>query len=117
MTGPNDASESGWAQIEALLDEEISRLPPELQAPILLCCLNQRTQSEAALQLGLSAATLWGRLASACEALRVRLAQRGRHISSDDLALVLSQRAGSTAVSDETVRSIVRLVKNSVKNP
>ena len=111
MTALNGRPESRWAEIEALLDEEVSKLPAELKAPIVLCCLNQRTQSEAALQLGVSAGALWGRLTSACEALRVRLAQRGHEISAEGLMLLLSERAGSTTVSDQTVQAIVRLAK------
>lgn len=112
MSARDDAPESNWAEIESVLDEEVSKLPPELQAPILLCCLNQRTQSEAALQLGLSAGALWARLTTACEALRVLLERRGQTISAQDLTMLLSERAGSDHVSDEIVKAIVRLAKN-----
>ncbi len=111
MTVPDGAPESSWARIEAVLDEEISHLPPGFRIPILLCLLNQRTQSEAALQLGISAGALWSRLTSACEALRERLEQRGLRISSQNLTRLLSQRARSAAVPDDVVESIMRLAK------
>jgi RNA polymerase sigma factor (sigma-70 family) len=67
------------AEAEALgaLDEELTGLPEPLRAPLLLCYLGGRTQSQAAAQLGWSIATLRRRLEQARERLRLRLARRG----------------------------------------
>jgi RNA polymerase sigma factor (sigma-70 family) len=67
------------AEAEALgaLDEELTRLPEPLRAPLLLCYLGGRTQRQAAAQLGWSVATLRRRLEQGRERLRLRLARRG----------------------------------------
>lgn len=61
----------------AVLDEELSRLPDQHRAVLIVCCLEGRSRDEAAAQLGWSEAQVKGRLQRAREMLRTRLARRG----------------------------------------
>ncbi len=60
-----------------VLDEELAALPDDLRAVLVACFLEERTQDEAARELGWSLSTLRRRLDRAKELLRARLARRG----------------------------------------
>jgi RNA polymerase sigma factor (sigma-70 family) len=71
---PEDAA---WAELRAVLDRELARLPERWRLPLILCYLEGRTQDEAASQLGWSRTTFQRRLAEAQSALGRRLTRRG----------------------------------------
>ena len=60
-----------------VLDEELAALPEELRAALVACFLEERSQDEAAHELGWSLSTLRRRLDRGKELLRSRLARRG----------------------------------------
>jgi RNA polymerase sigma-70 factor (ECF subfamily) len=64
-------------EIDAIVDEEVNRLPRGYRAAIVLCDLEGLTQQQAALQLGLPAGTVRSRLARGRGRLRDRLIRRG----------------------------------------
>jgi RNA polymerase sigma factor (sigma-70 family) len=72
---PEAAAEAG--ELSAVLDEEILRLPERLRLPVVLCYLQGRSNSEAAVALGIPKGTVDSRLSTARQRLRVRLLRRG----------------------------------------
>jgi RNA polymerase sigma factor (sigma-70 family) len=85
------AAEVSWREVQAVLDEELERLPERLRAPLTLCYLDSRTRDEAAGQLGLSVACLHGRLERGRKALCERLARRGVTLSAALLATAMGE--------------------------
>jgi RNA polymerase sigma factor (sigma-70 family) len=80
--GVAEAFSDGFqSDTEAVLGEEIARLPEKYRAPIVLCYLEAMSYQEAASRLGLTEDALRGRLARARERLRSRLTRRGVEVS------------------------------------
>jgi RNA polymerase sigma factor (sigma-70 family) len=74
---PDPVAELTVRELQAVLDDELSRLPEKYRAPILLCCLEGRSRDEAARCLGWTVAAVKDRLEYGREQLRTRLARRG----------------------------------------
>ena len=66
-----------WGEVRSLLFAELSLLPEHFREPLVLCYLDGLTKDEAARRLGLSQATLHGRLQRGRERLRRRLLRCG----------------------------------------
>lgn len=75
------------------LDEELGALPDELRAALVACFLEERTQDEAARELGWSLSTLRRRLERGKELLHARLARRGVVLGAGLLAGALGAPA------------------------
>src|SRR5262245_49675853 len=61
--GPAD--EAAGQEVLAVLDDEIDRLPEKCRAAVVLCCLEGKTQEQAARELGWPRSSLAARLARA----------------------------------------------------
>jgi RNA polymerase sigma factor (sigma-70 family) len=86
--GPPDLS---WRELQAVVDEELQRLPETQRQPLLLCYLQGLTQEEAAARLGWPRGTLKRRLERGRDVLRGRLTRRGLSLAA---ALVATLPAG-----------------------
>jgi RNA polymerase sigma factor (sigma-70 family) len=92
-------------ELVMVLDEELQRLPDRYRLPLILCCLEGRTQDEAASQLGWTPGAVRGRLERGRARLHRRLVRRGVTLAAALLAL----EAGRPAVlSAATARAAVR---------
>jgi RNA polymerase sigma factor (sigma-70 family) len=78
VAAPDDP---GDPEVGAVLDLEVSRLPEHYRVVLVLCCLEGKTQGQAARQLGLTPGEVRGRLDRGRQRLRRRLQQRGLALS------------------------------------
>lgn len=97
-----------WADVQPLLEDELSRLPDIYRAVIVLCDLESRTRKEVACQLGVPEGTVAGRLARARTMLAKRLTQRGVTLSGGALAAVLAQQAVLAGAPHSVVASTIK---------
>src|SRR5579884_3737996 len=105
---PDPAAEAARREIRHVLDEEVSRLPDRYRVPFVLCCLEGRSNAEAARELGCALGTIESRLARARQRLRTGLSRRGVTLSAGLLAMGAGQEAASAVVPATLAASIAK---------
>jgi RNA polymerase sigma factor (sigma-70 family) len=108
MPEPAVADQDVWDDLRPLLDQELSRLPENSRAVIVLCDLEGKTRQDVARQLGLPEGTVASRLARARAMLAKRLTQRGVTLSGGSLAAVLLQKAASASAPISVLSSTIK---------
>jgi RNA polymerase sigma factor (sigma-70 family) len=88
-----------------VLDEEMGTLPDAYRAPLVACFLQERTQDEAARELGWSLSTLRRRLERGKELLRTRLLHRGVTLAAGLFASALGSPARCAVPSSLLART------------
>jgi RNA polymerase sigma factor (sigma-70 family) len=113
ITGPPE----GWSEMRSILDQELSRLPDDYRAAVVMCDLEGLTRRNAALQLGWPEGTVAGRLARARDLLARRLTRRGVALSAGGLATFLAEEIASAAPFLAMVSSALQAALTSKTPP
>ena len=108
MPEPEAPQEDTADDLRQLLDRELNNLPEKYRLPLVLCGLEEKTEKEAARQLGWPQGTLSGRLSRARTLLEKRLARRGTILTAGSIAATLSQGAGSGSVPTTVLASTAK---------
>ena len=98
MERPDVTDPAVLAEIQAIVDQEVQRLPRTYRAPIIACHLQGLSRAQAAKQLDLNEGTLSSRLNRGKEMLADRLRKLGYALPAAALLLLL-QAPSSTAAT------------------
>jgi RNA polymerase sigma factor (sigma-70 family) len=94
---PDPLADVTLRDLQAVIDEELTRLPRAYRMPLVLCCLEGKTRDEAACCLGVPLAAVKCRLEEGRKLLRRRLARRGLPLSVALAGVTLLPRAAPAA--------------------
>jgi RNA polymerase sigma factor (sigma-70 family) len=105
---PQAAPSPPWDDAQAVLDEEVQRLPPRFREAFLLCVLEGKGGADVAAALGCRAGTVKSRVSRARRLLQQRLARRGIALSALLAGLSVAEGAGRAALPAALSQSAVR---------
>jgi RNA polymerase sigma factor (sigma-70 family) len=96
------------ADLQAVVDEEVSRLPDHYRGGVVLCDLEGMTRKEAARQLGIPEGSVASRLTRARAMLAKRLTKRGVVFTSASVAVLLSSGSALASAPPVLVASTLK---------
>jgi len=105
---PDPATLAAWQELGEILHAEVDRLGERYRLPFILCCLEGKTNAEAARELGCPVGTIESRLVRARERLRARLTRCGITLSAGLLALALDGPARAISVNPALIGRTAR---------
>ncbi len=105
--------EPGQAELKAVIDAEIRRLPERYRTPLVLCHVEGLRHEEVAHRLGCPVGTVESRLSRAREQLRTRLARRGLAPSASVMIAALRPPPGIKAMAPSLVEMTLRAAAES----
>jgi RNA polymerase sigma factor (sigma-70 family) len=108
MPEPTREQQDQHNDLQALLDQELSRLPDKYREVLVLCDLEGKTRKESARQLKVPEGTVASRLATARTMLAKRLTRQGVVLSGGTLAVLLSRNLGAASVPASVVSSTIQ---------
>jgi RNA polymerase sigma factor (sigma-70 family) len=114
------AASAAWEEVRAVLDEELGRLVDRHRLPLILCYLQEKTQDEAARELGWCRGTLKRRLERGRELLRRRLVRRGISLPTALFATMIWKSATEAApglLIETTVRAAIAFAQGKLLPP
>ncbi len=98
-----------WRELQAVLDEEVRRLPAAYREAFVLCCLEGMSRGEAARELGCREGTVSSRVARARYLLQDWLARRGVTLPAALCAGVFWRQSAAAAVPPAMERAAVEV--------
>jgi RNA polymerase sigma factor (sigma-70 family) len=99
------AWQAAWREVQAILDEEIQRLPETYREPLVRCCLEHRSCAEVATQMGLQEPTVRSRVSRARKLLERRLARRGVSLTVLSAAVAVAGSRAAAEVAPKLLRA------------
>jgi RNA polymerase sigma factor (sigma-70 family) len=103
-----DSPDWTWNEVRPIVDEEVNRLPEKYRQAFVLCCLESRTNEQAAAQLGCPPGTIMSRLSRARDQLRKRLRRRGLALSLGALTGALKREAAAAELPPKLTDDALR---------
>jgi RNA polymerase sigma factor (sigma-70 family) len=100
---PSPNSDTASRELEGTVDEALRQVPERYRIPLLLCYLEERTQEEAAEQMGCPLGTVRSRLARGRDRLKEVLTRKGVCLSATGLGPPLVTSAAHTQLSSPLV--------------
>lgn len=98
LPSSRDKDDLAWREVQALIEEEIERLPRKYRTPFIRCYLQGLSRAETARELGVKEGTIWSRLSWARRRLQEKLARRGVALSAALATLALSDASSPAAL-------------------